>query len=53
MLEHLFYINYRPISLNNTDYKIITQVYSRRLQKVIGKIVHDDQTGHVQGRNIV
>ena len=44
--------NYRPISLNNTDYKIITQVYSRRLQKVIGNIVHDDQTGYVKGRNI-
>ena len=29
--------NYRPISLNITDYKITTQAYRRRLQKVIGK----------------
>ena len=44
--------NYRPLSLNNTDYKIIAQVYSNRLQNVIDKIIQHDQTAYIKGRNI-
>ena len=45
--------NYRPLSLNNTDYKIIAQVYSSRLQSVVRDIVNNDQTGYIKDRNIL
>ena len=44
--------NYRPISLNNYDYKILAFILSKRLQKVIGKLVNPDQTGYIKGRFI-
>ena len=44
--------NYRPISLTNYDYKIIASVFARRLQKVISKIVDEDQSGYIKGRFI-
>lgn len=37
--------SYRPISLINTDVKILAKLLSRRLSKVISTIVHPDQTG--------
>ena len=43
--------NWRPISLLNTDYKIIARVLSQRLQKVIHKIISLDQTGYIKGRS--
>ena len=42
--------NYRPISLTNVDYRILTFVLANRLQKVIGKIINDDQTAYIKGR---
>ena len=44
--------NWRPISLLNTDYKILTHVLANRLKKVIGKIINTDQNGYIKGRNI-
>ncbi len=44
--------NYRPISLTNYDYKILCFVLSNRLQKIIGNIVHEDQTGYIKNRYI-
>ena len=44
--------NYRPISLTNTDYKIIAFVLARRLQRVLPYIINDDQTGYMKGRFI-
>ena len=44
--------NYRPLSLTNTDYKIIANVISERLHKVIDKIISHDQSGYIRGRNI-
>ena len=44
--------NYRPISLNNCDYKIITFVLAHRLQTVISNIVSKDQSGYIKNRYI-
>ena len=42
--------NWRPITLLNCDYKIMAAVLAARVQKVIGEIVHGNQTGYIKGR---
>ena len=44
--------NWRPISLTNTDYKILAKCLALRLQKVIPSLVSEDQVGYIKGRNI-
>ena len=44
--------NYRPISLTNTDYKLLAFVLSERLQHVIHTIIGDDQTAYIRKRFI-
>ena len=44
--------NWRPISLLNTDYKIITKALANKLSKVISTLISEDQTCCVPGRNI-
>ena len=44
--------NYRPISLTNTDYKIITFIFARRLQVVIDDYIGNEQTAYIKGRFI-
>lgn len=44
--------NYRPISLTNTDYKIIAFVFAKRLQKILKDIINDNQTAYIKGRYI-
>lgn len=44
--------NYRPISLTNTDYRLLTFTLSLRLQKVIGSIVGPDQSAYIRSRFI-
>ena len=43
--------NWRPISLLNVDYKIISKVITTRLSHVLEDIVHPDQTCSVPGRS--
>ena len=44
--------NWRPITLTNVDYKILTKLLDRRLQGVIKKIMLENQSGFIKGRNI-
>ena len=43
---------FRPISLSNTGYKIITKIIANRLKKVLPKIIPENQGGFVKGRHI-
>ena len=47
-----FLSNWRPISLLNTTYKILSGALSERLKKVLPQIIHEDQKGFVAGRYI-
>ena len=42
--------SYRPISLLNCDYKILTTILSRRLNAIIGEIIFPDQCGFILNR---
>ncbi|OJT09005.1 Transposon TX1 uncharacterized 149 kDa protein [Trametes pubescens] len=44
--------NYRPITLLNADYKILTRVLATRLVSPASLIVHPDQAGFLPGRRI-
>jgi exonuclease III len=44
--------NYRPITLLNTDYKLMTKILSIRLTAVAPVMVHPDQAGFMPGRSI-
>ena len=48
--DHLCLDNYRPISLLNVDFKLISHVLAQRLKKVLSKIINVDQTGYVKNR---
>ena len=45
--------NWRPISLLNVDYKIISKIITTRLSKVLHKIIDIDQTSSIPGRLIL
>ena len=42
--------NWRPISLLNNDYKIVTKAVALCLEKVLPTIISSNQTGYVKGR---
>ena len=47
-----FLKNWRPVSVLNVDYKILTKVIALRLEKVLAKIISSSQSGYVKGRYI-
>ena len=44
--------NYRPITLLNTDYKLLTKALAIQLRDQIENMVHPDQAGFIRNRSI-
>ena len=44
--------SWRPISLLNTDYKLLTKCLAKRIENVLPSIIHENQYGFVKGRQI-
>ena len=44
--------NWRPISLLNTDYKILTKTLASRLKQVLPTVIHPDQVAYLKERYI-
>ena len=44
--------NYRPISVLNNDYKLLTRVFANRLKEVVGKVIGASQSYSIPGRDI-
>ena len=44
--------NLRPITLSNTDHKLITKTYAKKLTKVVADKIGEEQTAYIPGRLI-
>ena len=45
-------LDYRPISLLNSDYKLFTRIIANRVKKILPGIINEDQAGFVPKRRI-
>jgi Reverse transcriptase (RNA-dependent DNA polymerase) len=45
-------VNYRPITLLNSDYKVFTKALAVKLAKSVPVIIHENQAGFIPGRSI-
>ena len=50
--DHRLLKNWRPVSLLNTDYKILSKIITKRIKKILAKIIPNNQKCGVKGRNI-
>ena len=50
--DRLDIANWRPITLLNADYKLLTKTLGQRLKKVLPGVIHKDQNGFVPGGSI-
>ena len=50
--NRLILTNWQPISLLNTDYKLLAKILASRLQEVLPNIINEDQTGYLKNRFI-
>ena len=48
--DRLYIKNWRPISLLNVDYKIMTKSLANRVKKILPKLIHYNQCGFVEKR---
>ena len=44
--------NWRPLCMLNTFYKLVSGTIAMRINKVLDKVIHNDQSGFVPGRYI-
>ena len=44
---------FRPISLCNTGYKLITKIIATRLKRILPRIIPENQGGFIKGRKIL
>ena len=50
--DHRLLKNWRPISLLNTDYKIITKALANRIKKALPSVINPDQVAYLENRFI-
>jgi hypothetical protein len=50
--DHADISNYRPITLLNTDYRLMTKVLALRLAPVLASVIGPEQTAFMPGRHI-
>ena len=51
--DRQYLTNWRPISLLNLDYKLLTKILANRIKPVLSSIISPNQTGYVQDRSIL
>ena len=50
--DPMFLKNWRPISILNSDYKLLAKCLATRLKTILSEIISCDQTGFIKGRYI-